>query len=273
MIRLDAGVGVVAVSGLDRELAARLCEEWRPFVLDGGAGEAIEVEVSREAPVEGGGPYAAAGVAASFDRGGARYAMDEGTANVPAEGSARIALGARGADVQFWTLLTLLGAVLAWRAPARGALVLHGAGLVLDGRAFVLVGAEGSGKTTFARLAAEARIPILGDDLVVVRSGAGGVEAAGSPLRSRPFSSTGPGRWPLAAILLPEHALAASLAPVSALAARARTVASLPFVAEGMDACPGLEATLDAVLLNAPARTLRFAPDPGFLDLLRTFVP
>jgi hypothetical protein len=55
--------------------------------------------------------------------------------------------------------------------------------------------------------------------------------------------------------------------------ARAGVVASLPFVAEAMDACPGLDGTLDSLFRAVPALMLRFAPDPGFLGLLRDRTP
>lgn len=271
MILLDLGGTVALLCGLEPGMEEALRAEWRPWVLREG-NAALVVDVRVEPPREDCRPFSAKRMAATFDGGVARYVMEEGRATVPPSGPVEIGIGPCGANKQLYALLTLLGAAFAWRAPSRGTLVLHAAGIVLDGRAFVLAGAEGAGKTTFARVAAEAGAGVLGDDLVVVRAAEGGVEAVGSPLRSRPWNSTGRGSWPLAALLLPEHGAPPSLRPAPAMAARARVVASLPFVAEAIDRCPGLDAALDAVV-GAPARTLRFAPDPAFLPLLRGFAP
>ncbi len=271
MILLDLGGTVAALRGLDAGMAEALRALWRPWVLR-EADPALLVDVRVERPREDCRPFSAKRMAANFDGGIARYVMEEGTASVPPSGPVAIGIGPCGANKQLYALLTLLGAAFAWRAPSRGTLVLHAAGIVLDGRAFVLAGAEGAGKTTFARVAAEAGAGVLGDDLVVVRAAEGAVEAVGSPLRSKPWNSTGRGAWPLAALLLPEHGTPAALRPASAMAARARVVASLPFVAEAMDRCPGLDAALDAIV-RVPARLLRFAPDPGFLPLLRGLAP
>ncbi len=271
MTILDLGGTAAAIRGLPAAMEAALRSEWRPWVLREGE-PVLVVDVRVEPPREDGRPFSAKRMAANFEDGLARYVMEEGTATVPPSGPAAIHVASCGANKQLYALLTLLGAAFAWRAPSHRALVLHAAGIVLDGRAFVLAGAEGAGKTTFARVAAESGAAVLGDDLVVVRAADGGVEAVGSPLRSKPWNTTGRGAWPVAALLLPEHGTPPALRPAPAMAARARVVASLPFVAEAIDRCPGLDSVLDAVV-GAPARLLRFAPDPGFLPLLRGFAP
>lgn len=271
MTLLDLGGTIAALRGLPAGMEEALRAEWRPWVLSGDA-PALVFDVRVEAPREDCRPFSAKRMAATFEGGVARYVMEEGAAIVPPSGPAEIRIGPCGAGKQLYALLTLVGAAFAWRAPSRGTLVLHAAGVVIGGRAFVLAGAEGAGKSTFARVAAEAGVGVLGDDLVVVRAVEGGVEAVGSPLRSRPWNSTGRGAFPLAALLLPEHGAPPAIRPASRMAARARVVASLPFVAEAMDRCPGLDAALDAIV-RAPARVLRFAPDPGWLPLLRGFAP
>lgn len=271
MILLDLGGTVASLRGLAGGMEEGLRSEWGPFVLREGEPE-IVVDVRVAPPREDCRPFSAKRMAATFEGGIARYVMEEGEARVPPSGPVEIGIGPCGANKQLYALLTLLGAAFAWRAPSHGTLVLHAAGVVLDGRSFVLAGAEGAGKTTFARLAAEAGVAVLGDDLVVVRAAERGVEAVGSPLRSRPWNTTGRGAWPLAALLLPEHGTPASLRPAAPMSARARLVASLPFVAEALDRCPGLDAALEAIV-RTPARVLRFAPDPGWLPLLRGFAP
>ena len=58
--------------------------------------------------------------------------------------------------------------------------VLHAAGLVSeDGRAYVVVGATGQGKSTMALAAVASGWGLLADDLVVIRRGERGMEASG----------------------------------------------------------------------------------------------
>ncbi len=58
--------------------------------------------------------------------------------------------------------------------------VLHAAGLVAEnGAAYVVLGASGQGKSTLALAAVTSGWRLLGDDLVVIRRGAAGLEASG----------------------------------------------------------------------------------------------
>ena len=272
MILLDIGGLPVAVEGLSPEHEDRLRSEWRPWVL--AAGDPwLKVRARIDPPREDCRPFSAKRMVGTFRGSDAHYVMEEGQASSPSAGEAAIHIASCGDSKQFYSLLTLLGAVFAWRAPSAGRLVLHAAGIVLDGRAFVLCGAEGAGKTTWARVAAEAGVPVLGDDLVVVRAEDDGAEAAGSPLRSRPWNSAGRGAWPLAGILLAEHGTPPRLRTAPPLVARAAVVAALPFVAEAMNACPGLDRTLESLFRSTPARVLRFAPDGAHLGLLRDATP
>jgi DNA polymerase III delta prime subunit len=49
-----------------------------------------------------------------------------------------------------------------------GLLLVHASGVVVDGRLMVFYGPSGVGKTTAARLAAAAGLPVAGDDLLIV---------------------------------------------------------------------------------------------------------
>ena len=63
----------------------------------------------------------------------------------------------------------------------RDLIVLHGAGVVRDGRAFLLLGGSGSGKSTLAVAALEAGWGLLADDMVVIRRDGERLEATGVP--------------------------------------------------------------------------------------------
>ena len=141
--------------------------------------------------------------------------------------------------------------------------------LELDGRAFLMVGPEGSGKSSWAAQGAAAGGRVISDDLVLIDDSGGGIEAVGSPFRSSYKAPYLPGRWPVAAILFPRQGKRARLAPAAALLAQARLTANLPFVTEGLGHDARIEAVVRRVLDRVPCAELTFALDPSFVELLR----
>ncbi len=260
----------IRVTGLPGAMGERLAREWSSFASAGPVEPFLDASVSfadRPALPRAFDPK---GMRASLTLERARYEVPEGEVVVEASGSASIAL-ASGLDpgVGYFTLLNLLRASLAWRLPSRGGALVHAAGIVLDGRAFLLVGAAGSGKSTFAALAESAGARILSDDLVLIDGAGGTIEALGAPTRSTHRSISGPGRWPLAAVLLPAHGTAARLDPVSELTAHGSLAANLPFVAEALGADPRLDAVVDRLVREVATLRLTFARDDAFVALLR----
>jgi hypothetical protein len=65
----------------------------------------------------------------------------------------------------------------------QGRFILHAGGVVGERGAYPLVGATGTGKSTLAAAALEHGWRLLGDDMIVIRSGDDGLEAAGVPRR------------------------------------------------------------------------------------------
>jgi hypothetical protein len=93
------------------------------------------------------------------------------------------------------------------RLARENALELHACGLVVGGRAVLLCGSSGAGKTTSARLWRRLRpgTRVLSDDRVVLRSEAGGVRVHGTPWHgSGRFASRESRR--LAAVFFIRHA-------------------------------------------------------------------
>ena len=261
----------LSLRGLPDPLGLRIEEDWAPFLARGTEDLFLDVEVEAEVEGDDPGPFDPKSMTAAFDASTARYHMKEGSAEVPLGGPARVRLLRSTGEKQYFALVNLVCAALAWRLPSRGGALLHAAGIVLEGRAFVLVGPEGSGKTTWAALARSAGARVLSDDIVLVEAGPGGAQALGSPFRAREFGPMRPGRWPLAAILFIAHGSASALAPVPHLLARARLTANLPFVAEAMGSDERSAKVVDSLVAAVPVRTLTFARDPSFLDLLRGF--
>jgi hypothetical protein len=94
-------------------------------------------------------------------------------------------------------LITALRTALASRLPFERALPIHGAGIVIDGKAVVCFGPSGAGKSTLARC-----LPFtaLSDELVVVRLDPPRAQAAGI-WSERQDDRCDPATYPLAALV------------------------------------------------------------------------
>jgi hypothetical protein len=98
----------------------------------------------------------------------------------------------------------LLGPIMSWILRLRGTSCLHGSVVAISGRAVVLMGSEGAGKSTTAAALAKRGIAILSDDLApIVTNGALRIHAGYPALRL----------WPDSAHALFERAALAPLAP------------------------------------------------------------
>lgn len=202
-------------------------------------------------------------------------------------------------------------ALAAWLAQ-RGALMVHAGAVEVDGRALLLVGRGGSGKSTTALACAQAGFGFLGDDLCVVEPAD---PAMGEPARVHAIYGTAKlcadsqerlsaenwprlgvtprGKW---AVTLPDHL---SVAPSAALAAivlvrpgapsgRAQQAPVLPLSA--MEALSGLASTalpvangsvtpsqwlrtMAALLREVPVFSLELSWDlPAVADRLRSIL-
>ena len=258
------------VSGLPRAAAEALARDWAAFRAGSAARPLLDVDVVQGPPVAGEPPrFDPKAMRAELGPTAAVFHMPQGRVEVDDAGRARLELAPGPAAHEHYALLNLLRAALAWRLLARGGALLHAAGLVVDGRAVVLAGAEGAGKTTWAREGERGGASVVSDDLVLLDPEADGFALAGAPFRSTHAVAFRRGRWPLAALLFARHGAAPALAPVPPLLARARIVANLPFVAEALDRDERLREVVERLAERVPCRELTFAPDPGFLALLR----
>lgn len=269
-IALDlSGIGIV-VRGLEPELKSHFEAVWADYRPEGAVANLLDVSVRVE-----GDPVTDRTLTAKTSRGDVRreravFSMREGAIDIDPEGLARARIAPADVRVQYHALINLICAGLAWLLPNRGGALLHAAGIVVDGRAFVLVGPSGSGKTTWARLAKGAGALLLSDDMVFVDGAEAGVEALSAPIRGDRADPNGPGRWPLAGILFPVQGETAGLSDAGRLLAATRLVANLPYLSD----CPQDDGRIDELvkhlLSSAPTYELTFAKDAGFLDFLRS---
>ncbi len=265
-----SGLGV-ELHGLTRELGRHASADWSSFVSARSSSPFLHAEVllrENSAPHE---VFDAKSMTVDVEADRARFALGSGSAEISRSGAMLVRLAAGGTAGQFYTLANLLCAGFAWKLPDRGGVMLHAAGIVIDERAFLLVGQGGSGKTTWSALAKTAGASVLSDDMVFVDGAEPRLEVLSTPFRDDYPVSIGPGRWPLAAILLAEHGNRPRLEEVPALLAQARLVANLPFVVDGVPRDPRPLEVVQHLIERVPVRKLVFARDARFVDALRGF--
>ncbi len=150
--------------------------------------------------------------------------------------------------------------------PANGFL-LHSAGLVRSGRAFLFFGPSGAGKTTVTTLSPGAKV--LSDDLTMVMRGSGDqgdqYVACSVPFRGllapRPESAA---TYPLAGFFRLVQDSTDSLEPLDGAAAVGEVVGSLPFVMDRPEmAGPAID-TVSAAASQVPVFRLRFRKESTF---------
>jgi hypothetical protein len=253
----------------DPPLGRRLAAEW-PRYLGGPTDDPwldLAVEVGGAPAPEG--PLQTQDARAELTSEGARFCSVEGRIEIPRQGLAHCRLAPAPEGRRFYTLVNLICAGLAFRLPERGGLLLHAAAVVLDGRAFVLCGAAGTGKSTWAELARGAGARWLTDDLTFIDGADASVSVLSTPIRAYRPAPEPPGRFPLAALLLSEHGPCPRLAPVATLVATARLAANLPFVSAWIERQPSIARTVQALVARVPPRRLTFAREASFVELLR----
>lgn len=251
--------------------AGRLDDAWGQFVSAPEPAPMLDIHCAVR-PTTGPAPrrISAQTMRTVYSSSRARFEMPDGVCRLDQAGRTKIRLPSNDAAHQYFTLINLLLPAIAWRLMQEGGAVMHAAGIVLDGRAFLLVGPENAGKSTWVALAKTAGARPLSDDVILVqRSNAGGLEALGSPFRVKDHGSIGPGRWPVAAILLSAHGAAPMLQPVPSLTVRTVLMANLLYATEALEAFPRVDAFLEAATAEVPVRRLTFAKDSSFIDLLR----
>jgi hypothetical protein len=263
-----SGLGL-RVGGLRSRLAEDLAAVWRGFALPIHGAPTFTVEVHQEPPSEEAAPFTPKAMRSSHDEGRCIFTLAQGAAAVAPSGGIEVSIAATTPSIQHAALVNLLTAAIAWRLPQHEGLLMHAAGIVIDGRAFLLVGGEGAGKTTWASLARDAGADVLGDDVVLVHRGPRVFEALASPFRAELSTLRAPGRWPLAAVLGASHATTASLQGVSPLVARARLTANIPFAIDGFGSRQAVWRIIDRLADEVPHRALAFAKAPSFLTVLR----
>lgn len=262
------------VTGLTAALGDRLQREWTLYAAKKDAALFLHVDVNEITRDYAEADFRPKDMRSDLSVERAEFSMPEGHAVVEQTGPARVSLVKDIGDRQYYAFHNFVRACLAWRLPGRGAGLIHSAGMALDGRSYLLVGPQGSGKSSWARLAVEAGGTLLSDDLNMVDPAGvvgGPYDVLGTPFRSTEKANLVHGRWPLAAILFPVHGRAPRLAAVPPLIAQARLAANLPFIAEGLEHDQRIASLVTTLVERVPMAELTFALDTDFVELLRSW--
>ena len=261
----------VRLSAVPPVSAERLSAEWTVYASDGESNPFLEIEIRPDRIEPPSSSFEPKAMLSRFSGAEALFELPEGRARVHRDGRGTVDLARDLGAREFFTLMNLVRASLAWCLPSRGAALLHAAGLVLDGRGFVLAGAESSGKSTWARLGEQRGGIVISDDLVLVDATPDGHALLGAPFRSTHKTLFRKERWPLACILFPDHGPSPSTSSVAPIVAKARIAANLTFIADAVQSDDRVPALIDDLATRTPCAQLTFAPDPGFVETLRAW--
>jgi hypothetical protein len=184
--------------------------------------------------------------------------------------SARYRCGGRGRPAFRNPLRYPLDQVLLLYALARReGCIVHAAGVVWDGRAFVFPGRSGAGKSTLARqFLARGRADLLSDDRVVLRRLDGRLWAFGTPWPGEAGIARNAGA-PLGGIAFLRHAPEHRLAPVVRAEALARLLPATSIPWFHAQVLPHLLDFTGSVVSDVPSWELSFRPEAAVVEFLQ----
>jgi hypothetical protein len=125
----------------------------------------------------------------------------------------RVGTGSLSARASEQCLDAFLRSLISSRLLRAGGFMLHCAGLVKKGRAYLFLGRSGAGKSTLSKLAAGAGCEVISDEINLLRPRGKGFRVHGSPFWGEMRADGRQGSWPLGGVYLLEKAGANRLAP------------------------------------------------------------
>ena len=154
----------------------------------------------------------------------------------------------------------------AYRALDTGGLMLHSAGLVRDGVAYIFVGRSNAGKTTLTRKAFKAGARVLSDDINMLFVDASGAYRAHAVPFTGEFGRTlnhakGRETYPLAVVVVLEQGDSLQVSPVSPAEAVKKILIGCPFVNMDADCAEQLFDTVLDIVKKGPVLHLQSARD------------
>lgn len=260
MINLDIGGIQLGISAYPPVLGDKLQQRYRPFVRPEEA-NVFEVQIrvqpdenAPRAPLPQAPPIHFDGNRAHFQSPGFRGMVDQNG------GHAEVRLDSFQAENQADYFLRVCLALLAYQA---GGLLVHAAGIVHQGRAFLFFGPSGSGKTTAARCSPPDAV--LNDDLVLLLPAKTGWRAFGTPFSNPTQVPPRADSAPAAALLRLVQSKEVRLSPLGWGQALAELLVSAPVL--NASPFPPLD-RCQQILADLPVYSLYFLPDPSFWPIV-----
>jgi hypothetical protein len=162
--------------------------------------------------------------------------------------------------------------LLIYYLACREGLLVHAAGLVVDGQALIFPGVSGAGKSTLARqFLARGRSNLLSDDRVVVRGAADRNVAFGTPWPGDARVATNASAS-LAAILFPSRGAETHIRKLSAQSALDRLLPATSILWYEPELLSCQLATCEHLLRHIPAFELSWSPSIGIVDDVQEFM-
>lgn len=159
--------------------------------------------------------------------------------------------------------------LVAYRLLDLGGTILHSACVARNGRAYLMLGHSGAGKSTFSGMAQAAGWEVLSDDMNAVRTKDGRWVVEKLPfagdLGQTPSRSN---RYPLAGIFRLNKSTRNRLSPWSRGQAVAKALGCSPVVNDDPYRTDPLLSALEMMMASVPTRQLEFSLDGGALDLV-----
>ena len=149
-----------------------------------------------------------------------------------------------------------------------GGFLLHSAGAIRNGRAFLFSGVSGAGKTTISRLAPP-DVTLLTDEVSYVRHVDGAIAPAERPSREswREWERTAP--LPLESLFFLKQGPENKIEPMAKSEAIRRLMRNILFFAEDAELVENVFQSACEFVERVPVQRLTFTPDSRVWDLIR----
>ncbi|MBN1197602.1 MAG: hypothetical protein JXA62_09370 [Candidatus Aminicenantes bacterium] len=162
--------------------------------------------------------------------------------------------------------------LLMYHLAARGGALVHAAGMIEAGKAYLFAGVSGAGKSTFSELLQAAGSErLLSDERVIVREIKNQVTAFGTPWPGTSAIAAND-QAPLAGIFLLTQAVSNHIKKLEPVAAADRLLPMLSIPWYDPETAAGIIAFMRRVTRAAPVYEMCFRPDVSAVDYLLGFV-
>ena len=193
----------------------------------------------------------------------------EGSLSLAPEMEMRLFCHPHGGPYFAGMLENALRLMVAYHVLAKGGLLIHSAGLVRNGAAYLLFGHSGAGKSTSSDLALEQRWGVISDDINVILPESTGWRVFKVPFCGTVEQDSGKGQtYSLAGIYRLQKDTGTKLRSCSRATSIALLCGSVPFINQDPYRSDQLMETLTTLAAQYQVQYLHFDKSPRFLAML-----